>query len=317
MSGYLMRLVMRGRAAGEARPLQPFVRSTSPIAERDQRIGMMDFEGVELGEASPAEAGLEAGSEQAGVLQPPTLPTITATSDIGVATAQRKMASPPAGPATPNAREVAAAVEAQRQSNIQPPGSRAVRSVAPAPSRTRSVSNRAMQLASSHSEVGALDLVDAHDVPVSPSGPPMVSPEKSVVADVEWSVSSTGRIRSEALSLGDSQTENAPRQFGPGAVHTRSIRQTRQVDSTRLEPSPQAFPERFDPQPMDARVSTNEVEAPRVIIGRINVEVVPPSAAPPSTAAPRSGPLTAASASVIGPLGGGIRPNLCLSLRHR
>ena len=123
MSGYLMRLVMRGRAAGEAQPLQPFVRSTSPVAERDQRIGMIGFEGFEFGEASVAEGGSEAAElEQAGVLQPPTLPGTTATSDVGVATVQRKMASPPAATAdlaTPNARGVAAAAEAQMQARIR------------------------------------------------------------------------------------------------------------------------------------------------------------------------------------------------------
>jgi hypothetical protein len=37
-----------------------FVRTTSPVAEHDQRIGMMRFEGFEFGEASVAEGGSEA-----------------------------------------------------------------------------------------------------------------------------------------------------------------------------------------------------------------------------------------------------------------
>ena len=52
MSGYLIRLVMRGRETSETQSMQPFVRTTSPVAERDQRIGMVGFEGFELGEAS-------------------------------------------------------------------------------------------------------------------------------------------------------------------------------------------------------------------------------------------------------------------------
>ena len=283
MSGYLMRLVMRGRETSEAQSIQPFVRSTSLVAERDQRIGMMGFEGFEFGEASVAEGGSEAAElEQAGVLQPPTLPGTTATSDVGVATVQRKMASPPAATtdlATPNARGVAAAAGAQMQARIR----------------------------SWSSGVGAPDLADAHNVPVSPSAPPIVSP-----------ASSTGGIHPEALSLGDSQTGNAWRQFGPGAVHTRSIRQARQVDSTRLEPWARALDEHSEPAPMDSsRYTAGTGEGPRLVIGRINVEVVPPPVVQPSMVVPRPGPVTAASVSVIGPLGGGVRPSLRLSLRHR
>jgi hypothetical protein len=194
------------------------------------------------------------------------------------------------------------------QAHIQPSELQAVHSIAPLPSVARNVTNRAKWVASSISGAGAPDMADAHDVSLPPSGPPMTSPEKNVVAD----------DRPEALSPGDSQIGNASRQFGPSVVHTRSIRQGRQVDSPRLEPPPQVFAEHFEPPPMDASVSTNEVgEGLRVVIGRINVEVVPPPTAQPSTAAPRSGPLTAASASIIGPLSGSIRPNLRLSLRHR
>ena len=35
MSGYLMRLAMRGHETSEAQSMQPFVRTTSPVAERD------------------------------------------------------------------------------------------------------------------------------------------------------------------------------------------------------------------------------------------------------------------------------------------
>lgn len=273
-----MCLVMRGRETNGPQSMQPFVRSTSPVAERDQRIGMMGFEGFELGDASFAEAGPEAGAGQADVFQPP-LPSITTAGDIGGATIQRKMASRPAataGPATSNARRVVAVAEAQMPARIQ----------------SRSCG------------IGAPDLAETHDVPVSPLAP---SP-----------TSSTGVKHPDVRSLGDSQTGNASRQFGPSAVHTRSIRQARQVDSTRLEPSPSALAEHFKPpveRASEPSVDTNE--GPRIVIGRINVEVVPPPAAPQSTAAPRPGPLTAASVSVIGPLGGGIRPNLRLSLRHR
>jgi hypothetical protein len=318
MSRYLMRLVMRGREISEAQSMQPFVRTTSPVAEHDQRIGMMGFEGFEPGEASLAEAGLETGAEQGDMLQPLVPPSITTAGETGVTTAQRKIASSPAGTAGSTVRGEAAAAEVQMQSHIQPSEPRAVRSDAPVPPVARNVTNRAKRLASPSSSVGAPDLADADDVSLLPSAPLMVYPAKDVVADGEGSVSSTGGIHPEALSLGDSQTDSASRPFGPGVVHTRPIRQTRQVDSTHLEPSPGDLAGHLKP-PLErtSEPSADAHEGPRIVIGRINVEVVPPPAAPPSTAAPRPGPLTAAAASVIGPLGGGIRPSLRLSLRHR
>jgi|GEM_PF-3097553 len=268
MSGYLMRLTLRGRVAGEAQSLQPFVRSASPVAERDQRIGMTGFEGFEFGEALPAKAG----SEQEDVFQSSVPPGITPAGDGKIATARRKIASPTAG-------GDAAAADMRTRTRAQ----------------------------SSSSGAGALDLAEAHDVSLSPSSPPTAA-----------SVSSTGGIHPEAPSLDDSRTGNVPRQFGPGAVHTRSIRQAHPIDSPRLEPSPGALAGHFTlPIERAGEVSADDNEAPRVVIGRINVEVIPPPAAPPSTATPRPGPLTAASVSVIGPLGGSIRPSQRLSLRHR
>ena len=64
MIGYLMRLAMRGRETSAMQSMQPSVRTSSPVAEYDQRIGIMGFEGFEFGEASVAERGLEAGVEQ-------------------------------------------------------------------------------------------------------------------------------------------------------------------------------------------------------------------------------------------------------------
>ena len=164
MSGYLMRLVTRGRETS-AQPVQPFVRSTSPVAERDQRIGMMGFEGFEFG-----EAGLETGAEQGDILQPPVPPSVRTAGETGIATIQRKMAGPPAGTAASTARGEAAAAEVQMQSHIQPSEPRAVRGVAPVPSVARNVTNRAKRLASPSSSVGAPDLADADRCPIATIG---------------------------------------------------------------------------------------------------------------------------------------------------
>lgn len=338
MNNYLMRLVLGGRSAGATPSMQPFVRSTSPIAEYDQRLGTMDFEGFDLGDASPVGADAEAGLGQDEVLQPPTPPSIPAAADVGVTTVQRKIASPPAGPLSPSAPTAwgeAAAEDAHMPGHLQPSVPRAIRSVAPVPSVTRHVTMHTERFTMSSSDVGVPDLAEAHDVLLPPAGAPRtdqyipppqapeapgapaVSPEQSVVADVAWSVSSTGGMHPDMPSPGDAQTGSTSRQFGPGAVRTRSVRQTRQVDSLRPTPPRRTLAEPTGAAPEEATTPAARVdEGPRVIIGRINVEVVPPPAAPQGTTPP-PGPLTAASVSVIGPLSGGIRPNLRLSLRHR
>ena len=54
MSGYLQRLISRP-AAAHHRGLRPFVRSGSPIAARDQRIGLPGFEAGGFGDSEIAE----------------------------------------------------------------------------------------------------------------------------------------------------------------------------------------------------------------------------------------------------------------------
>jgi hypothetical protein len=78
VSGYLMRLIMRTRVPTAGQLLQPLVRSTSPVAEWDQRIGMMSVEGSEFDESLLREATAEAGLEQDGALQALRLSNTTA-----------------------------------------------------------------------------------------------------------------------------------------------------------------------------------------------------------------------------------------------
>jgi hypothetical protein len=277
--------------------MQPFVRTTSPVAEHDQRIGMMRLEGFEFGEASVAEGGSEAAElVQAGVRQPPTLPDTTATSDIGAATVQRKMAGPSATPVGPTTPAAPSSIGVDARSELQPARQRAHRYAVPPSSR---------------SVMG--------ERPREGPRSPLIYPEKDVVTGEEWSISSTDATREHEPIPGSSQTRSPARQFGHKAiVRTRSLQEARQVDSTRLEPSPRTLAEHFEP-PLEStsKPTADAGEGPRIVIDRINVEVVSPPAASQSTAAARPGPLTAASVSVIGPLGGGIRPNLRLSLRHR
>lgn len=103
-----------------------------------------------------------------------------------------------------------------------------------------------------------------------------------------------------------------------GAAYDRSARQTQQLpDVPYLEPSPRVIAEHVGATLEDTNTPSYDVnESPRVVIGRVNVEVVPPSVIQPSTAT-QPGPLTAASVSVIGPLGDSASASRRLSLRYR
>lgn len=328
MSGYLMRLIMRTRASGAGQLMQPSVRSTSPVAERDQRIGMMGMEGFEFGESSFAEVASEAGLEQDDALQAPGLPSITAASPPEGVTVQRKMASPVARP-TDLAHSIApgsTAGGAPMEADMQPSRQEVGRSDVLLPSRARQKVTDHVKPSSPSTSIteqasvpqDAVPLSDppmTGEPPVAP-GTPSFSPERDGVAEVEWSVASLDGPRAPASSPGSAQTREAVRHFGRADVRARSAQRVRQVDTTRLEPSARTFAEPLELRPLDASMPTAGAdESPRIVIGRINVEVVPPPAAPQVTTAPR--PLTAASVSVIGPLSGGVHPNLHLSLRHR
>jgi hypothetical protein len=240
--------------------MQPFVRSTSPVAERDQRIGMTGFEEFEFGESPFATADSEAELEKSGALQTPMLPTITAASDVGKTTVQRKMASPsatPVGPTTPAAPSLIG-VDARRKGDLQPARQRAHQDAVP-PSSRSVMDERPRQAPRS----------------------PLIYPEKNVVAGEEWSISSIDATREHEPIPGSSQTRSASRGVGYGVVRTRSLQQARQADSNFLEPLPYALAEHIEQTPMGSSMPTADAgEGPRIVIGRINVEVVSPPAAP-------------------------------------
>jgi hypothetical protein len=98
------------------------------------------------------------------------------------------------------------------------------------------------------------------------------------------------------------------------------LRRPSVVSPQFLEPLPRAItaPQQRGSLSPDDVTSSGEAEpSPRVVIGRINVEVMPPPVEPKTSTTSRPGPLTAESVSVIGPLSRGVRSNLRLSLKHR
>src|SRR5918992_6226009 len=230
---------MRTRAAGEAQSMQPLVRSTSPVAEHDQRIGMTDFEEFEFGESPFATADSEAELEETGALQTPMLPTITAASDVGKTTVQRKMASPSAtliGPTTRAAPSLIG-VDARRKGDLQPARQRVHQDVVP-PSSRSVMGERPRQAPRS----------------------PLIYPEKNIVAGEEWSVFSTDAIDAHEPIPGRSQARSASRGVGYGAVRTRSLQQARQADSNFLEPLPYALAEHIEQTPTGSSMSIGDAD---------------------------------------------------------
>ena len=136
--------------------------------------------------------------------------------------------------------------------------------------------------------------------------------------DLETALSSTKDTPWEISKVDHTQPGDVLRHVNRVAVLVRSPRQTQQADAPpELEPSPRAFAEHMAVTSVDTGPPvTDPDESPRIVIGRVNVEVIPPSVLQQSTASQR-GPLTAASVSVIGPLGGGVPANRRLSLRYR
>ena len=316
MSGYLDRLVSRSRGAGEVQPLQPFVRSASPVAERDQRIGMTGFQGFEFGEPLLAEADSGAVPERADPPQSAVPPEITASAASGGTNVQRKVANPTTrltGSAISPSHQAASLPSVAQDATDHAKGSM--------PSG-RDVGNPLQVDFRSEVQSRSRLPIEEYPVPTYPPaarrGEPTVSPNHDDMTDIERGASSTRNTRLEAPSASDSQSVGEPSKHSVGAAGMRPGRHMAQAGSTRLEPSARALAERHPSRTEgDSSPASDVKEDPRIVIGRINVEVVPPPAAQASTTASRPGPLSAASASVIGPLDTGIRPNVRLSLRHR
>jgi hypothetical protein len=93
-----------------------------------------------------------------------------------------------------------------------------------------------------------------------------------------------------------------------------------EAETPFLEPAPPqtaAASARTSARDQDDAPEAVEDREPRIVIGRINVEVIPATPEPAKTEPARPKPLTAAAASVIGPLSNGVRSGRLLSLRYR
>ena len=342
MSSYLNRLARRG-VTSDSQMLQPFVRSTSPIAERDRRIGMAGFEKVEFGVAPSAELDSDIGMERGEMARVPMSPRITAASNPGKAMVRRKIADTAADLTPP-----AAASSKTIEGNARPAREKTIvqNNVLPLPTSEQLVpsnidtnpteredlpqtfiespSQKDRQLYSPNSQPflrqtpeisQASGIVETHQIADS-----VPSAQKRAIALETHNAMPSAVPNDDTPSVipdsNFSSKDTAP-SAEPNEVRPRLLRHVGEVDTPSLEPATTA--------PIDSSESlfevmpfskSNETGSPQVVIGRIDVEVLPPPAAAP-VASSRSGPLTAASVSAIGPLRGQIRSNVRFSLRQR
>lgn len=332
MSDYLTRLIPRKRESGATPHLMPMVRSVSPIARHDQRIGAVDTDsyalvGASSGPSEPKHGSARPDETEAGS-RAETAPEVAGSDAV---TQRKTLASAGAAPppipgdaqaGTGDGVELshpgprAGKIGAEPVATEREPGGSDVWAGAIVDEPHAAV--RSARVDSQISVVGGPDVSTRLSIPPAmPMEPaweeentgsdPLVVPSESTVPDSPVSAI-------PGVPLGE-HGEAARRPDGP-MVYTRRVPREDDSDPIPLEPKPRAFVEPLEPPPGSAAESSRPAEeSPRVVIGRINVEVVQP-AEQPAGSVPRPQPLTAESASVIGPLRGGGRSDSSFSPRN-
>lgn len=332
MSGYLQRLIQRTPAAISTQPLSPFVRSASPIAEQDQRLGVRGFESADLSRSiAPTDPDA-----------PPLTDPQLSSEGADDLTVQRKLASAPADSAPTTVASPSLRTPFSTPPNLLSPNQPPSAPDAPV----------------GFPQPPSWDAVDVPDtiLPNPPGQPPLLAPatpaetfdlESPRPAETVPDSSPTDH----AINFAPSVPAIAPAPVlnpvpniipipppvaFPPPPHDDATADTAPRTEvvlprprSRLSSSPEAAYPPLEPQKPSPAVegpafgsgaaiaAPDLAAAPRVVIGRINVEVVPPSSSTNQTATAPAGPLTAAAVSVIGPLRGRVPANLRLSLRQR
>jgi hypothetical protein len=343
MSGYLSRLITRSQSKAESQPLRPFVRSTSPIAEQDQRLGVAGFETVDTAMLPQPEINTGDLTPTEGA---PTVATPAITPADSV-TIQRK----PAGPAvvsqtsapsigtnnlSSNPVNAGSSDPIENSLGLQSAASSSFLSTPDTPvqnpfdpglidarddSRFQGPQNRYPNL----EPTGEPELPQAFQRPVEPPPGPepssMVSHQPlSLIPEISPGVigeDPSPGIEFKPVARGREKLDQSnPDPDSPGSPDIVSVVPSENFPT--LIPLEQP-PEGLEKPVVEASSAANEHQpaAPRVVIGRINVEVVPQKTPEATVSTAKPGPLTANSVSVIGPLRGRMPANLRLSLRQR
>ncbi|MEE8523595.1 MAG: hypothetical protein V3T72_06655 [Thermoanaerobaculia bacterium] len=318
MSGYLQRLVARAAESGdEPANLRPSLKSASPIAELDSRIGIPGLEDGGLGITRSTRGG---GGEDA----PPRFPggTTEATPTIqrqaAVASAPSAVSAASPAPSRPYLDTVLAAAPAvapaepaaisRRQSPPAPPAqSDGPPEMAALPSPVASdVVAEPPALAVPETLAPSRLSIDEPAAPETPSPTTQQLAASAKPADPETGAPSLA----EAPSLMTAPSKSR-RDAGAPSKKASAASENTGAEIPRLMPPVAALPL---PEPRPAARRAPEPATPRVVIGRIDVEVVPPQPATAAGSEPR--PVTAAAVSKIGPLRPAVRTNLLFNLRR-
>jgi hypothetical protein len=252
---------------------QPQVRSASPIAQDDQRLGMPGFE-----EAPLAAAPLTDDEPESSMIAD----------------------SPPGSSLAAPARAL------RRQGVLSPAAASAIMTPQPRGSadnfESRPQFPRATQAPTpgTSEEAAGLEIAEIH--PALP---------RTAAAAGSFDVQTAGSPRIEIAPSGATASES------PAAHAWESVEE---AETPLLEPAPPqtaAASARTSARNQDDAPEPVEDREPRIVIGSINVEVIPATPEPAKTEPTRPKPLTAAAASVIGPLSKGVRSGRLLSLRYR
>jgi hypothetical protein len=367
MTGYLGRLISHTPYPADESRMQPAIRSQSPIADMDQRIGLAGFEGLTPSNGPAAFSEFEALALEENA--------ITATSDTASTplTIQRKVSSGTTATASTGAsygRPTAMNVPVMAQQYITEPApprvAVGVPTSRPLPATfvetpmtvqtpvpiAASISDRLTDQASTGKPSVAMhDHAFDNAETLSREFPSDQTRGKNTVAtDVVGETITAGVGDTEKhgdTGLSHHRTMDQP-SFSPPQPF---VRQLEKIISPTAGDRPQAHPTTgtdqaaVEPRSLPAHLATpvtlepparspvsRPAEAssahvfapvavpettPRVVIGRINVEVIPPPSERRVTQVEPSQPVTAASVSKIGPLRPTLRSNRLFSLRQR
>jgi len=286
LNSYLQRLATHGSVESMATDVRPLIRSRSPIAEEDQRIGMPGFGNPNLDQTTSIEGTLEERPAEARTLDSALIPP---------------------KPTRVTGNRTMEAIDLPRPTNPN----HTTKSIADMLTRivTRPVTEASRDIGTSDRTESSPALLDT---PADFNGTPLP-------------------LYKTVVPRRDGNKQAAEVHFSPSGESSSSyLRQIDDLDSssdksdearaTRLEPTPRAILSpglRQHTSSQAFQTSDKTDQEPRVVIGRINVEVVPPVAESKTTAPPRPGPLTAESVSVIGPLSRRVGSSLRLNLKYR
>jgi hypothetical protein len=365
MTGYLGRLISHTTSQVDESRLQPALRSQSPIAEMDQRIGLAGFEGLtpgsgpvpfEFDAAMPEENAITATSDTTTaptMLQRKASSSTTAAASTGVPPTRPSARNAP-GMAQQNVSEPAAPVIATggwRTAHSLPATSvettMTVQSPVPiAPHISASLTDQVStgmpsvtrhDLAFNKAETPSRALPGDHTrgrntVDTDVNGDPIIAGVGDVEQRVDTALRDHHTLDKPSLSPLQplarqlekiiSPTEDAFPQAHPAtgtdqpAVAQRALPAHFATPVMLTPPTRSLVSGQAEAAPACSPVAAPET-APRVVIGRINVEVIQPPPERRVTQGSPSQPVTAASVSKIGPLRPALRSNRLLSLRQR